>query len=114
LVQKPGAFARYRYREDLFPSLVFRRAYDALSESLDQRKADIEYLRILHLAASTMESAVEAAIGREMELGNCPWANVIKAAVAPQSVEVPEMATLSVDLSGYDGLIAGGNQRGCL
>jgi hypothetical protein len=23
-VQKPGAFARYRYREELFPSLVFR------------------------------------------------------------------------------------------
>lgn len=113
LVQKPGAFARYRYREDLFPSLVFRRAYDALGESLDQRKADIEYLRILHLAASTMESAVEAAIVREMELGKCPWANVIKAAVAPQSVEVPEMATLSVDLSGYDGLIAADNQRGC-
>jgi hypothetical protein len=30
LVKKPGAFARYRYREDLFPSLVFRRAYDVL------------------------------------------------------------------------------------
>jgi hypothetical protein len=30
LVKKPGAFARYRWREELFPSLVFRRAYDAL------------------------------------------------------------------------------------
>ncbi len=30
LVRKPGAFAAYRYREDLFPTLVFRRAYDAL------------------------------------------------------------------------------------
>src|SRR5579863_10403558 len=28
LVKKPGAFARYRWREELFPSLVFRRAYD--------------------------------------------------------------------------------------
>jgi hypothetical protein len=55
LVQKPGAFARYRYREDLFPSLTFRRAYDALTERLDAWKADLEYLRILHLAASTME-----------------------------------------------------------
>lgn len=32
LVQKPGAFARYRYREELFPSLMFRRAYDAIQE----------------------------------------------------------------------------------
>lgn len=112
LVQKPGAFARYRYREDLFPSLVFRRAYDALSDALDQRKADIEYLRILHLAASTMETAVEATILREMELGNIPWANVIKAAVAPESVEVPEIDTLSVDLGGYDELLMD-KQGGC-
>ena len=30
LVRKPGAFARYRFREELFPSLTFRAAYDAL------------------------------------------------------------------------------------
>ena len=30
LVRKPGAFARYVYREELFPSVVFRRAYDAI------------------------------------------------------------------------------------
>ena len=30
LVQEPGAFARYRHREELFPSLAFRRAYDAI------------------------------------------------------------------------------------
>ena len=39
LVQKPGAFALYRYREDLFPSLIFRRAYDSLLAKLDERKA---------------------------------------------------------------------------
>ena len=30
LVRKPGAFARYRFREHLFPTPVFRQAYDAL------------------------------------------------------------------------------------
>jgi hypothetical protein len=30
LVRKPGAFTRYRWREELFPSATFRRAYDAL------------------------------------------------------------------------------------
>ena len=29
LVRKPGAFARYRFREHLFPTPVFRQAYDA-------------------------------------------------------------------------------------
>jgi hypothetical protein len=45
LVRKPGAFERYRYREDLFPSLTFRKAYDRLREALQAREADLEYLR---------------------------------------------------------------------
>ena len=32
LVRKPGAFARYRFREQMFPTLTFRLAYDALRE----------------------------------------------------------------------------------
>jgi hypothetical protein len=46
LVKKPGAFARYRWREELFPSLVFRRAYDALRSTHGER-ADAQYVRIL-------------------------------------------------------------------
>src|SRR5260221_3323351 len=30
LVRKPGAFAAYRYRDDLFPTTIFRLAYDRL------------------------------------------------------------------------------------
>ena len=30
LVRKPGAFARYRFREQMFPTMTFRIAYDAL------------------------------------------------------------------------------------
>lgn len=28
LVRKPGAFARYVYREEMFPTVAFRKAYD--------------------------------------------------------------------------------------
>lgn len=31
LVRKPGAFRRYAFREDLFPRLEFRRAYDSVA-----------------------------------------------------------------------------------
>ena len=79
LVRKPGAFPRYKYREDLFPSLTFRRAYDLLSEALASvREADINYLRILHLAASTMESDVETALELLLEEGTLPEANLVK------------------------------------
>src|SRR6266404_4416576 len=61
LVRKPGAFADYRYREDLFPSSHSRMAYDVLCQRQPAR-ADKEYLRILHLAARESEAGVEAAL----------------------------------------------------
>ena len=61
LVRKPGAFARYRFREQMFPTMTFRLAYDALREWRGER-ADVEYVRILHLAATTMETTVDSAL----------------------------------------------------
>ena len=37
LVRKPGAFARYRFREQLFPTMHFRLTYDALREWRGER-----------------------------------------------------------------------------
>ena len=68
LVRKPGAFARYRFREQMFPTLTYRLAYDALREWRGER-ADVEYVRILHLAATTMESMVDSALALLLEAG---------------------------------------------
>ena len=106
LVRKPGAFERYRYREDLFPSLTFRKCYDALREGLDGRKADVEYLRILHLAAETMESKVEAALESHLTRSELPLSDRIKEIVDPSEPEVPELAPLDVDLGEYDQLLS--------
>lgn len=106
LVQKPGAFAQYRYRDDLFPTLVFRKAYDALAAALPARKADLEYLRVLHLAASTMESHVEAALERLLAAGELRSVEQVKAQVSPDQVTVPELAAPEVDLRAYDGLLS--------
>ena len=62
LIRKPGAFRDYRYREDLFPTGMFRWAYTELSAQLSERVADLEYLRILHEAARTMESQINEAL----------------------------------------------------
>lgn len=104
LVQKPHAFARYKYREELFPSLAFRRAYDALCASGD-RHADREYLRILYLAATTMESEVEAALERLLQEQRLTSAEPVKALVAPSKPEVPVLEAPQVDLTDYDGLL---------
>ena len=68
LVRKPGAFQRYVYREALFPALVFRRCYDTLCERAPSG-ADLEYLRILQLAATTMESVVASALTQLLSAG---------------------------------------------
>ena len=107
LVRKPGAFRLYRYREEMFPTLTFRRAYDALREGLGERQADLEYLRVLHLAASTMEAGVEAVLALLLERGDVPRAEVVKELVAPATPQVPELEVPQVDLGAYDALLEG-------
>lgn len=105
LVRKPGAFERYRFREELFPSLTFRRAFDVLAEALSPRRSDIEYLRLLELAATTMECEVEAAIAVLLSEGVLPIADRVASAVAPRKTEVPLLPRLVVDLAVYDRLV---------
>ncbi len=108
LVTKPGAFARYRYREELFPSLVFRRAYDALCHWRGER-ADVEYVRILHLAASTMEADVERVLVSLLESGRTFDYIAVKQAAAPEESPVPTLSVPSApDLAVYDNLLEGG------
>jgi hypothetical protein len=107
LVQKPGGFARYVYREEMFPSLVFRKAYDAIQARDAGTRGDLEYLRILHLAASTMESDVEAALEVLLaEDGQPVTIDAVKAIVGAARIEVPALLPPAVDLSSYDTLIA--------
>lgn len=107
LVRKPGAFARYKYREDLFPSMTFRRAYDALRASRGDR-ADVEYVRILHLAASTMESTVESALARVLTTGEPFDYASVRAIASPERPSVPEIRIGAPNLAAYDQLLVGG------
>ncbi len=108
LVRKPGAFARYVYREEMFPSLPFRRAYDAIVGDRPGVKADLEYLRILHLAASTLESDVQTALELLLADGQAITADAVKAITAGHAKpEVPDMEPERVDLASYDDLLMG-------
>jgi len=106
LVRKPGAFARYRYREELFPTVTFRRAYDRLRASRGDR-ADVEYVRVLHLAASTMEATVEAALvellARDVALDYA----AVRGLAKPERPSIPALTMPAPDLAVYDGLLAG-------
>lgn len=111
LVKKPGAFRRYVYREAMFPTLTFRRAYDVLAER-SQKWAELEYVRILYLAATTMQCQVEAALGALLEAGEVPEHDVVKARVAPTEVPTaPEVHVAPPDLALYDALLEGEGVR---
>jgi hypothetical protein len=107
LVRKPGGFARYVYREEMFPSLVFRRAYDAIQTPHQGVRGDLEYLRILHQAASGLQADVEAALTRLLGEGQAVTAEAVKALVAKPELPppVPELRAPEVDLSAYDALL---------
>lgn len=110
LVRKPGAFRNYRYHDDLFPSLVFRRAYDRLVEATPAR-ADREYVRLLHLAASTSETEVEAAISLLLESGELPAFDTVRDLVRePRQAQVPQITPPKLDFGVYDRLLAGGSR----
>jgi hypothetical protein len=105
LVRKPGAFAAYRYRDDLFPTTAFRLAYDRLTSSGVER-ADRNYVRILHLAASTSESDVETALSLLLETNTLPIFDTVRDLVhPPHATLVPTLSTPQLDLSSYDELI---------
>jgi hypothetical protein len=111
LVRKPGAFARYRYREELFPSETFRRTYDALCTWRGER-ADVEYVRVLHLAASTLESTVERALAALMAAGEPFDYAAVRERAAPVRPEIPALpAAREPDFAVYDGLLTTGLGR---
>lgn len=108
LVRKPGGFARYVYREEMFPSLVFRRAYDAIQTPHRGVRGDLEYLRILHRAAGGLQSDVEAALELLLAEGRAITAEAVHELVTREEVPtvVPEMLAPAVDLESYDELLA--------
>jgi hypothetical protein len=106
LVRKPGAFADYRYRQELFPTSRFRMAYDALGGVCGAR-ADREYLRILHLAARESEQRVDDALRLLLARDEAFGAADVEALVLSQAaLPAPtQVAIAAVDLGAYDGLL---------
>lgn len=114
LLRKPGAFAQYRFREELFPTLTYRRAYDRLIEQEGQRRGELEYLRLLKLTADLSISVPLAMStnGLEALLSECLSGDGKLSVeglkrflgVSDQAGPIP-ILELAVDLSGYDALL---------
>lgn len=107
LLRKPGGFRDYRYREALFPTLVFRQAWETLNQWHSPRKADLIYLRLLRLAARTLESEVEAAL-RQLLAAPQAWDDSDverRLPDQPTPALVPQLEVSLVNLAQYDALL---------
>ncbi len=92
----------------MFPSLAFRRAYDAIKEVHSGVRGDLEYLRVLHLAASTIEADVEAALELLLLEERPVTVQAVKVLVSGTApAEVPDLAPVPIDLAAYDVLLQG-------
>lgn len=101
LVRKPGAFRNYRFRDELFPTTTYRKAFDCLKEA---GKDEREYLKILNIAAMEGESIVETAVQILLEMQTIPTADLVKQLLVTKH-EVPNVIVDSPNLSFYDELL---------
>ena len=104
--QAPGPAPATGFREQMFPTMTFRMAYDALKRWRGER-ADVEYVRILHLAAITMESTVDSALALLLEAGEPFDYAIVKELANPTPPQAPMLSLSGMpDLTVYDALLA--------
>ena len=106
LLRKPGAFARYRHREELFPDATYRAAHDKLVRDHGQRPGELEYLRLLKLTAELGVNAVGGWLSELVGEGAPPWrTESVRQFLCPSLVMTQVEAP--VDLAVYDALLGG-------
>jgi transposase len=107
LLRKPGAFERYRYREELFLSPLFRQAYDQLIAKHGQRPGTVEYLRLLKLTSETNLVEVEMMLVEY----TCPpypaWSvEALRQLLLPRASTSIQLTELQPNCQSYDALLS--------
>jgi len=104
LVRKPGALRRYRYREALFPTATYRRAYERLDDALSSWAADMNYLQVLHLARDVGLDRIEQILAGLESAGEIARFERVAGLAGGERPTCPELAVGDVELGAYDGL----------
>jgi hypothetical protein len=108
LLRKPGAFAGYIYREELFPRAVFRQTYDRLKQG-KSHQADRIYVRILAMAAECGEDEVANVLGGLLREDVLPTEDGVRERLAQPAEAQPSMARFVPEIASYDQLLEVGS-----
>lgn len=105
LLRKPGAFIHYRHRQALYPSPVYRAAYDRLVADHGERPGIIEYLQVLKLAAEVSVEQVEPFLQQRLASGEKWRATQVRDQLAPPAKTLIELPGWTPSLNAYDALL---------
>jgi len=109
LLRKPGAFAYYVHREEMFPDSTFRLAYDRLVADHGERAGQLEYLHLLKLTAELGQAAIGSIVGEFSSPAQpTKWtvAALRRYLGLNERPAVPEIQ-LEPELASYDALLSG-------
>nr|WP_281805596.1 IS21 family transposase [Methylocystis echinoides] len=109
LRRKPMAFANLVYRDQLFPRSAYRRAFEALQEQGDPRRACKVTVGLLALAhEQACEAELAEAINAELDAKRLPDLAALRERFRPATAAIPEVVVELAPLGVYDELAAVG------
>lgn len=105
LKRKPGAFARWIFRDDVFPRTIYRQTWESLRTRLPERQGCKIIIDLLALAADGHEAELARELERLYERNELPDPDTIRHALAPRPVSVPDVTVSLPQLGLYDALL---------
>ncbi len=108
LRRKPGAFARWVLRDEMFPRDEYRRTWERLQEGLSERQACKTMVGLLDLAArGACEADLAQVLAGLLQAGTLPDLPGLEERFAPRVAELPEVTVELPTLADYDTLLQG-------
>ena len=108
LRRKPGAFARWVLRDEMFPRNEYRRTWERLHDALPERQACKTMVGLLDLAArGACEADLAQVLAGLLQVGTLPDLPGLEERFAPRVAELPEVKVELPALADYDTLLQG-------
>jgi hypothetical protein len=107
LRRKPMALNNLVYRDQLFPRPAYRKAFEALSAQVGDKRAckvSVELLALAHDRACEVELA--QAIDAGLDEGRLPDIDKLRSRFQPDAASIPNVVVALVPLNSYDELAA--------
>lgn len=105
LKRKPGAFARWVFRDDVFPREIYRQTWENLSAQLPERQACKAIVGLLALAADGHEAALAFELEQLRGRNELPDLDALTHKLAPRQSSIPDVDVRLPPLTAYDALL---------